>query len=88
MFLAILWYTERTDDQIVTGAYWLQRMLTGLVTLIAPSDAYTETAIEMSNTNTQTANKQPDLETELVVWLYSCVQMSDLFAQELISEAE
>lgn len=79
---------QDTDDQIVTGAYWLQRMLTGLVTLIAPSDAYTETAIEMSNENTQTANSQPDLERELVIWLYSCVQMADLFAEELLAEAE
>lgn len=79
---------EDVDDQIVNGAYWLQRMLTGMVTLISPSDDYTAAAMELSNENTQNANSQPDLERELVVWLYSCVQMSDLFAQELLSEVQ
>ena len=44
--------------------------------------------MELSNENTQNAHSQPDLERELVVWLYSCVQMSDLFAQELLSEVQ
>ncbi len=79
---------ETVDDQIVNGAYWLHRMLTGIVTLISPSDDYAETAMEISNESVQAANEQPDLETELVVWLYNCVRLADLFAEELLSEAE
>lgn len=76
------------NDQIVNGAYWLQRMLTALDTLVSPNDAFTKMAVDLSNENTKKANDQTDSEKELVVWLYSCVQMSDLFAERLLSEAE
>ena len=79
---------QAVDDQIVNGAYWLQRMLTGIVSYLSPSDAYMNTVFDMSAEIAQDANNQTDLENELVVWLYSCVQMSGLFAEELLSEAE
>ena len=79
---------EDADDQIVNGAYWLQRMLTAMVTHLSPSEDYTADVLELSAVNTQNANSQPELEKELVVWLYSCVQMSDLFAKELLSEVD
>ena len=79
---------EDVDDQIVNGAYWLQRMLTNLVTFQAASDDFANAVLEINAGNTQDAINQTDQEKELVVWLYSCVQMSGLFAEELLSEAE
>lgn len=79
---------EDVNDQIVNGAYWLQRMLTGMVTLTAPDDDLAEAALELSEKNTQSANEEPDREKELVIWLYSGVQMAGEFAEELLAEAE
>ena len=76
------------NDQVVNGAYWLQRMLTGMVTLLSPNDDHANAVLEINTANTQDANNQTDQEKELVVWLYSCVQMSGLFAEELIAEVE
>lgn len=73
------------NDQIVNGAYWLQRMLTDLVTLQAGSDDFADAVLEINAENTRNANSQPDQEKELVVWLYSCVQMTGLFAEELLA---
>lgn len=79
---------EDINDQIVNGAYWLHRMLAALATLISPSDDYSERVMELSKANTEDANNQTDRDCELVIWLYTCVQMADLFAEELLAKAE
>jgi hypothetical protein len=75
------------NDQMVNGAYWLQRMLTAMASLLSADEAITDEIMELSEVNTYNANIQTDLEDELAVWLYSCVQMAGYYTEELLAEA-
>ncbi|MBQ3372126.1 MAG: hypothetical protein IJG40_03205 [Oscillospiraceae bacterium] len=75
--------TADTNEQLVNGAEFLYRMLTGIASMRDSYGTFADYIQDAANDTYAASEEDPDQMFQLANWLYGCVDMTGILAQEL-----